>query len=1016
MSIKCPWQQKSATVLLIFLLLLQTYALLGFYVVPYLIKSRLLPALSAQWKVRLGMGEAAFDPFAFTLTLRDLQLETHDGQPLLQLKEVFARADLASMLRHGQLAIDEIRLSGAQARIELLKSGRFNFSALLPAREKGPARQAERFPVRISRIALEQGRVAFKDHSRSAPFEAELLALDLKLENLTTLPDESARFQLSTRSKAREQLTLEGSFSLAPFRSEGRLHLADVIISDFRSYFPEMMPFEIKGGAATASADYRLIAENRKMSLQIGAADLALKQLKLAQKGRDEPFLEISSVAAQEISYRLDSQRLAIGSLICTGARITDRQTSTGGQDAKRLMRIPWLTVQGIAGRLANKSLTVQRVRSKDAEVSAWLTPEGNLWLPGWALPHPDDGPPAAPKTAGAAPWDVRVNELELENYAMEFQDQTPARTVRFKFSAANLKLTDLSSTLEERMRLDLETGLGKKGRLQATGWIRLRPLQADLKLDLQQIFLRPFEPYLDKVARIDVIRGRANFAGDLAYQRSSDQSGALRITGSGSIQRFGSKDKLQQKDFLKWESLQFNDLLFETGKRGFSITEIIARKPYARVIIGRDGSVNLTGVLSPGPVQAAVSRKASGARKPLPVIVGAIQIIQGEADFADLSLQPNFAAGIHGLNGSIRRLSSHNNARADVLLRGKINKDSPVKIVGQLNPFSPLADTHITVTFTDVDLTTLSPYAGKFAGYRIEKGKLSMDLNYRLRDKKLLGDNSITLDQLVLGERVDSPQATTLPIRFAIALLKDAEGKIDLKLPVSGNLDHPRLGFGDILSNAMSRLIGKLVGSPFVLLGSFLNSGSEELGYVSFGPGDAALSAEEKAKLTRLSAALKQRPLLQLDIKGVAHAKRDRAALAEKALLEQLRNTKSSELRGTGRYSADAGDLSSSDEDYARLLVQLYRSRHHAVNPQSRDVDAPYSYGELIKVKQQLLKNWQIGEVDYRTLAQARSKAIRDYLVQEAGISERRIYLLDVKVARSEEQETRTLLTLNGP
>jgi hypothetical protein len=1006
--------KKAAAVVLFLLLLLETYAAFGFYAVPYLVKFRLFPALSDRWNIKLEVREVEFDPFAFSVLLRDVRIDTRDGQPLLQLGELFARLATRPSIRERRLVIGEIRLSGPDAHIELRKNRRFNFSDLLPAGRPEPQRRTKTFPVRIARITLEQGRVGFKDHSTAAPFAIDLYPVELQLENVATAAHELGRFKLSATGKTGGKLSLDGTLALAPFRAEGKLALEEVPVHRW-PYLSDGLPFRIRSGTGKLSANYELANKEGRLSLDVAAAALNLNQLKLTREGRSGTLLETARVAVRGIGYSLAEQRLTIKALTCEDLQLSEEgAVKTARPVPQRTTRIPFLAVHDVTGLLSKTTVSVGSIVSSDAELSAWLTPEGTIRVPGVAPAA--DAPTSAPESAGTRPWDVRVSELKLENYALEFKDQTPARTVTLKFSSANLKLADLSLKLDEPIRLDLQTRLGKRGHIKAGGWVTLQPLRADLRLELQQIFLRPFEPYLDKVARIDVIRGRADFVGDLAYGRPPAEEASLSLSGSGSIHRFASKDKLQQKDFLRWESLQVNDLIFETGKRHLRVNEIIARQPYARVIIDRDGTVNFTGVLSPGPAQAATTRRAADAPKPLPVAVGAIRVVQGEADFADLSLQPNFAAGIHGLNGSIRGLSSRQNARADVRLEGKINKDSPVKIFGKLSPFSPLADTNVTLTFRDVDLTTLSPYSGKFAGYRIEKGKLSMDLNYRLRDKRLLGDNSITLDQLVLGERVDSPQATTLPIRFAIALLKDSEGKIDLKLPVSGNLDNPRLGLGDIISNAIARMVSKLVGSPFVLLGNFLNGGGEELGYVGFGPGDATLTAEEKAKLTKLAQALKQRPLLKLDIKGVAHVERDREPLADKALLEQLKNIKLIELRRAGEYSVDAANLELSDEDYARLLIQLFHSRHHAAAPLlASTAGTLYRENTLARLKNELLTNWNVGEPDFRALAQARGRAIRDYLVQEAGISDRRIYLLDVKLAEREEKDARTVLTLTG-
>ena len=59
-------------------------------------------------------------------------------------------------------------------------------------------------------------------------------------------------------------------------------------------------------------------------------------------------------------------------------------------------------------------------------------------------------------------------------------------------------------------------------------------------------------------------------------------------------------------------------------------------------------------------------------------------------------------------------------------------------------------------------------------------------------------GKNRIFLDQLTLGDKVDSPDATSLPVKLGIALLKDSNGLIELDLPVNGDLRNPEFSIGN--------------------------------------------------------------------------------------------------------------------------------------------------------------------------------------------------------------------------
>ena len=351
------------------------------------------------------------------------------------------------------------------------------------------------------------------------------------------------------------------------------------------------------------------------------------------------------------------------------------------------------------------------------------------------------------------------------------------------------------------------------------------------------------------------------------------------------------------------------------------------------------------------------------------------------------------------------------------MLLDGKLSEGGTARIFGKVNPFSLQAFTDITMNFNGVNLTSLSPYSAKFAGYRIEKGKVSMDLRYKLDNGQLTADNNFVLDQLVLGEQVESPDATTLPVRLAVSLLKDADGKIDISLPISGDLSNPNISIRSLLAGTAKEFINKLVTSPLAILGSLFGGHTEDLESVKFAPGTATLSALEKDKLTIVAKALKNRPALNLDIRGVADVALDRPVLAAMDLTRQLKNAKLIELGRKKGQKAEWDGMTLSEEDYNRLFTNLYRWK----SPDAQELPdlragAYLSGNELESAKRKLLDKWAVSEMDLRGLARARGESIRNYLVKDQGLATHRIYLLDVKLSQSQANEIKVLLSLSGP
>ena len=286
-------------------------------------------------------------------------------------------------------------------------------------------------------------------------------------------------------------------------------------------------------------------------------------------------------------------------------------------------------------------------------------------------------------------------------------------------------------------------------------------------------------------------------------------------------------------------------------------------------------------------------------------IAIDAIDIKDGSANYADLWIQPHFAIGIQMLNGYVRGLSSNPRAKAKVNLEGRVDRYAPITISGETNPLIATAYTDIKMSFKGVELSSVTPYSGRFAGYKIEKGKLSADINYKIDNRKLSANHKFVINQLELGEKVDSPDAVKLPLKIAIALLKDRNGVIDLDLPVTGSLDDPQFKLGPIIWKAVLNLLTKIATAPFALLGH-LFGGGEQMNYIDFPPGSAVLAPSEHDKLVALVKALKDKEKLELDVPITYAPDLDTPALATAHLNTRLLEIKEEQGSGGKRHKSD--------------------------------------------------------------------------------------------------------------
>ncbi|MBT9530358.1 MAG: DUF748 domain-containing protein, partial [Pseudomonas sp.] len=508
-------------------------------------------------------------------------------------------------------------------------------------------------------------------------------------------------------------------------------------------------------------------------------------------------------------------------------------------------------------------------------------------------------------------------------------------------------------------------------------------------------------QAYINPFIRLELRSGL--LSSELAVDLQSTAPLAFNISGDTRINQLHTLDTLKSRDFLKWRQLHLQGLDYRHGD-SLVIKAITLEQPYTRFIINEDRSTNVSDLLIPqpaAPTSPAAAKSAPG--KPLGIVIGGITLKDGSANFADLSLRPDFATAIQQLNGQIGRIDSRQPKPAKVAIQGKVDRYAPATINGSLNPFDPLASLDMAVSFKQVELTTLTPYSGKFAGYRIRKGRLNIDLHYQIKQGQLTAENKVLLEQLELGEQVDSPDAVDLPIRLAIALLKDTEGKIDIQLPISGDLNNPQFSVMPIVWQTLRNLVLRAAQAPFKFIGGLVSGGDEvNMDRVPFSAGSSELDPQARGTLDTLASALKERPVLRLEVQGVSAQASDGPLLAEQRLQREYQSTYYKILQRRGdQVPADASSLDVPEDEKMVMLEGIYRARLKQQPPADwRELDDEL---RADKLRAGVLDSWGRSDLLLRQLSQARAASIKQYLVDNGGLPDQRIYLLDVAIGQSD-------------
>ena len=553
----------------------------------------------------------------------------------------------------------------------------------------------------------------------------------------------------------------------------------------------------------------------------------------------------------------------------------------------------------------------------------------------------------AGHSASSGAPWTAAASSVELSRFGAEVEDKGTGVKVHVQDLA--VKLEGAGSDLTRPVKFDTRLSLREGGQLSAQG--KVVPASGVLEADVRvkQLKLAPLQPLLDKYVNLKIAGGSVSAQGRLTAGTGGAKSTRLRYAGGFDIAGLALNEKSGDL-FAAWKSLGTDKLTASLSPDLLEIPELVVVEPSAKLMIENDRSFNAARLLVQPAASGAAAvappmARAQAADDPFPVHIRRLRIKNGRLDFTDLSLRPQFGAKIYELNGVITGLSSNRESRSQIELDGRVDEFGLARIRGEFNPFAPRDNTDVSVVFKNVDMVSTSPYAMKFAGYKIAEGKISLDLLYKVRNSQLEGANQIVIDKLTLGERVDSPDALKLPLELAIAILKDSDGRIDLGLPVSGDMNDPQFSYGAVIWKAIGNVLTRIVTAPFRALGSMFGVSGEKLEAIEFDPGSDRVLPPEREKLKQVAQVLSNRAQLKLSIPGQFSEAADGAALKARAVRLEVAKRSGIKLEA----GEEPGPLDLRARTVRAALRDLYAERFGAVelDKQKKAAEAAAPAGE---------------------------------------------------------------------
>jgi hypothetical protein len=918
------------------------------------------------------------------LTLDQLALADHTNQALLKTRRAtvtlnqFDVMNLAGTIQH-------LNIDAPEVWVALDNKGTLNWvTALAPkattkstpqvasAKQKTPSSppaEQDAKPqsnpqkgIDFAQITITNGQIHWSDAAFAKPAQVvNLSALTLNAKQLSTTAGAAAgSLEFSAMDASNGKLSFDGTVDPIAIHIAGQAALTNVALGAYQHYINPHLNAKVTGKLSANSA-----LSYKDAQFNLTALGLALDQITLTPT-KSQP-IQIKSIT------------LADGNLSTATKRI-DMQS---------------LQVSGVQGALR---------RDKQGQLNL------NTWLPETTTPTSATHKSPLP-AAQTSPWVATLANFALLDSRINYQDDSSDAPQSVQISGINVKAENLSTQMDRVSPLSAQAKFNQQGTITLKGQSQAGFTKFDVNIDAKDIPVAPWQGFFTEFLNVQLARGNVSAKGHASLALPQNHVPlTLQFKGEANFNKFRVLNEITNSDFLRWNHLGLSGLDIHIGpaRPTIQINKITLDNFFGRIVLSEQGRINLRDILV--SEKAAMTASTTVDQKTIsdaPVTsdvqpdtaprirVGEIVLAKGNINFSDNFIKPNYRANMTSLNGTIGTIDSDKVNPAPVDIKGKIDGDAPLVISGAINPlFKPLF-LDIKGSAHGIEMTRLSPYSAKYAGYPIEKGKLSMDVTYKIQDDKLVAENDLSIDQLTFGAHVDGPDVTSLPVMLAVSLLKDRNGNINVNLPISGSLSDPQFSIGGVIMRVFVNLIMKAVTSPFALIGNMFGS-SEELSNVNFEAGSAALNPEVIKRMDMINTAMVERPNLKLDIVGRADPKVDEAGIAEQRLMQEMRALKRQSLPRAERNN----DFTLTPQEELKYLTEIYKKA---------SFDKPKNAIGFTKslppeeMKALILQHSTVEKDDLHNLAIKRADAIRNYMQKEGNVPADRMFLVAPKITTTD-------------
>jgi hypothetical protein len=839
------------------------YSVFGWVAVPIIAEDQLVKALqkAANWEINIR--SIIFNPYALSVEINGTTIQNTESQDILGFEKMYINFNAFRSLT-GEISFDEISLTKPVINLDIDESGQSNFQKAFTTdetAEQTPPEPSSPLSLYFSLIDLSAAQINIADRSQGEEFKLTLDPLTLKLREFSTSDNDGGDYALSISMGSGQSINWSGEIGMAPFQSKGHLALTNIQPKVFWHYAKNASPYWLNDALISLSGNYDTTISDESKQVLVQQGQLKVTQLTLAEKENTPDFLKFEALDIGPITFDLAKQSLSLGDITLDTPVIS-------------------------ALRYPDHSINIIKPLNNMRDKAVVTRANGA-----------DDNSPANEEPEGSSGFNWQISSVTIKQGSANWQDQSLTTPADLTVDNIEIDLGLLSNDLSQAFTYNIKFSTNDVTQA-LSGSLSPLPFKVEGDLAITHFPLSWLQNYVSESANVMLNSGSTSL--NSRYQLAMNESLQGTIQSDISLDQIAIIDTLLSKPLSGFEKLALEKIDIQLNKQPSIVIDTIRLvKPYGDIFIAENGEMNLSNLSvtpadSPTEVEAK-DESASSANIEAEVSdagpyisIKNIEIDTGRFEFTDASQNPVVNTYFDQVSGYIQNLSSDLETKSKVDIKGNLETYGKLLVKGTLNPLSQKPNTDLNIQVSNIDLSTASPYSAKFAGYLIDKGKLDLNLNYKINDKNLDAQNHIFIDQFEFGESVDSPDATSLPLPLAIGIMKNLNGEIDIDLPISGNLDDPSFSITSVVLTAFTNLITKAVTSPFSVLGALVEGG-DDISTVEFPAAASELDSQQVTKIMTLAKALKERPNLNLEIRGMADTMLDRTngqTMSEDALM----------------------------------------------------------------------------------------------------------------------------------